>query len=76
MVVVFQRLSVVVQVEVGISQLAVDGTEDLEVLGTDLDGRLEKGDASIVVSHLAKSLSFQGELQTRGLHPASQVRPN
>ncbi len=39
---VFQRLVVVVQVEVGIAQLTVDSAQNLQVFCAQLDGRLKK----------------------------------
>lgn len=63
---------IVLQVEVGVSQLAVDGAEDLQVLRPDLDGGLEEGDACPVIASFTQTLSFQRQLQTRGLHPGEK----
>lgn len=57
-----QGLRVVVEVEVGISQLAVDGTEHLQVLCAHLDGSFKEGDPCSVVAHLAEPLSLQCQL--------------
>lgn len=72
MAVELERLGVVLQVEVGVAQLAVDGAEDLQVLRPDLDGGLEEGDASTVITRLAQTLSLQCQLQTRGFHPGDK----
>lgn len=56
MAVILQGLVVLLEVEVGISQLAVDGTEDLKVLSPHLDGRFKQGDAGPVVASLAEPL--------------------
>lgn len=40
MAMVLQGFVILLQVKVGISQLTVDGAEDLEVLCSDLDGGL------------------------------------
>lgn len=61
--------------KVGVSQLAVDGAQDLEVLRSNLDGRLKEGHAGPIVSRLAQALALQGEVQTRRLHPAEQHDP-
>lgn len=52
MAVVLQGFGVIVQMEVGIAKLAVDSTENLQVLCAHLDRRLEEGDTSTVVAHL------------------------
>lgn len=52
MAVELERFRVVLQVEVGVSQLAVDGAEDLQVLRPDLDSGLEEGDACSVIARL------------------------
>ena len=69
-----QGLSVLMQVEVGIAQLAVDGTEHLQVLCTHLDGSFKEGDASSVVPHLTETLTFQRQLQAGHLHPTADRR--
>lgn len=56
-----QCLGIVLQVEVSISQLAVDGAEHLQVLRAHLDGRLEEGDTGEIVSQLAEALPLQGQ---------------
>lgn len=71
---IFQRLVVVVQVEVGVSQLTVDCAQNLQVFCAHLDGRLKKGDARMVISHFTQTLTFQSQFQTRGLHPAGGSR--
>lgn len=64
-------LGIVVQVEVRVAQLAVDGAQHLQVLGSHLDGSFEEGDACSVVAHLTESLALQSELQAGHLHPAA-----
>lgn len=54
-----QSLGIIVQVEVGISQLAVDSAEYLQVLGANLDCSFKKGDACSVVAHLTEPLTLQ-----------------
>lgn len=72
MPVVLQGLVVVLQVEVGVPQLAVDGAEDLEVLCSHLDRRLKERHASMIVPGLTEPLAFQGQIQTGRLHPAEK----
>lgn len=67
---VLQGFVVLLQVEVGVPQLAVDGAEDLQVFRPHLDGRLEEGDAGAVLARLAEPLALQRQVQTRRLHPA------
>lgn len=64
-------LSVVVQVKVRVAQLAVDGAQHLQVLGSHLDGGFKEGDACPVVAHLAEPLTLQSEFQAGDLHPAA-----
>lgn len=64
-------LSVVVQVKVRVAQLAVDGAQHLQVLGSHLDGGFKEGDARPVVAHLAEPLTLQSEFQAGDLHPAA-----
>lgn len=64
-------LGVVVQVKVGVAQLAVDGAQHLQVLCSDLDGGFEEGDACSVVAHLTEALALQGQFQAGDLHPAA-----
>lgn len=61
---VFQSFIILLKVKVGISQLAVDGTEDLEVLCSNLDGRLKEGHTRSVVPSLTEPLTFQSQVQT------------
>lgn len=61
---VFQSFIILLKVKVGISQLAVDGTEDLEVLCSNLDGRLKEGHTHSVVPGLTEPLTFQSQVQT------------
>ena len=56
---VLQGLVILLQVKVGIAQLAVDGTEDLEVLCSNLDGRLKERHTGTVVTSLTEPLTFQ-----------------
>lgn len=72
MPVVLQSFGVLLEVKVGIAQLAVDGAQDLEVLRSHLDGRLKEGHAGPIVSRLAQALALQGEVQARRLHPAER----
>lgn len=69
---VFQSFIILLKVKVGISQLAVDGTEDLEVLCSNLDGRLKEGHTRSVVPGLTEPLTFQSQVQTWWLHPAGR----
>lgn len=64
-----QGLSIVMQVEVGIAQLAVDGTEHLQVLCAHLDGSFKEGDACSVVPYLTEPLTLQCQLKAGHLHP-------
>lgn len=75
MSVVFQGFAVFLEVEVGIAQLAVDGTEGLQVFCSDLDGSLEESCSTFKVPGLAQALSFQSQLQAGGLHPAGGDMP-
>lgn len=65
------RLGVVVQVKVRVAQLAVDGAQHLQVLGSHLDGGFKEGDARPVVAHLAEPLTLQSQFQAGDLHPAA-----
>uniref|UniRef100_M3Z672 Uncharacterized protein n=1 Tax=Mustela putorius furo TaxID=9669 RepID=M3Z672_MUSPF len=67
--VVLQGPGVLLQVEVGVAQLAVDGTQRLQVLRAHLHRRLKERRACLEVPRLAETLPLQGELQARGLHP-------
>lgn len=69
MPVVLQGFSILLEVEVGIAQLAVDGAEGLQVFRTDLDGRLKKRRPAFEVAGLAQTFPFQSQLQAGGLHP-------
>lgn len=72
MAVELERFGVVLQVEVGVAQLAVDGAEDLQVLCPYLDGGLKERDTCAVITCLTQTLSLQRKLQTRGLHPGDK----
>lgn len=50
MAMVLQGLVIFLKVKVGITQLAIDGTKDLEVLCSHLDGRLKEGHSSTIVT--------------------------
>lgn len=67
---VLQGFGVLLQVEIGIAQLAVDGTESLQVLCPHLHGCFEEGCPSFEVPCLTQTLSFQGQLQARCFHSA------
>lgn len=67
--VVLQGFAVLLEVEVGVPQLAVDGTERLQVFCAHLDGSLKERCPSFKVPGFAQSLPFQRQLQARGLHP-------
>lgn len=69
MSVVFQGFSILLEVKVGVAQLAVDGSEGLQVFCADLDGCLKKCRPAFKVSGLAQTFSFQCQLQAGGLHP-------
>lgn len=68
-----ERFGVVLQVEVGVAQLTVDGAEDLQVFRPYLDGGLEEGDACAVIACLTQTLALQRQLQTRRLHPGHRT---
>ena len=46
--------------------------EDLKVLGSHLDGRLEERHAGPIVPGLTEPLPLQSQVQTRRLHPAGK----
>lgn len=62
---VLQGFVVLLQVKVGIAQLAVDGAKNLEVLCSNLDGRLKEGNTGTIVTSLTKPLTFQSQVQAR-----------
>ena len=70
MFMVFQGLGVLLQVEICVAQLTVDGTESLQVLRPHLHCCFEEGCPSFEVPSLAQALSFQGQFQTGRLHSA------
>lgn len=72
---VLQGFGVLLQVEIGIAQLAVDGTESLQVLCPHLHGCFEEGCPSFEVPCLTQALSFQGQLQARCFHSAKSKIP-
>lgn len=61
---VLQGFVILLEVKVGISQLAVDGAKYLKVLGSNLDGRLKEGHAGAIVPSLTQPLTFQSQVQT------------
>lgn len=61
---VLQGFVILLQVEVGITQLAVDGTKDLQVLGSNLDGRFKERHTGMIVTGLTEPLTLQGQVQT------------
>ena len=67
---VLEGFIILLQVKVGVSQLAVDGAEDLKVLRSNLDGRLKERHAGAIVASLTEPLALQGQVQARRLHPA------
>lgn len=67
--VVLQGFAVLLEVEVGVAQLAVDGAERLQVFRAHLDGGLKERCPSLEVPGFAQSLAFQRQLQAGGLHP-------
>lgn len=69
-----QGLSVVMQMEVGIAQLAIDGAEHLQVLCAHLHGSFKEGDACSVVARLTEPLTLQRQLQAGHLHPTADRR--
>lgn len=66
MFVVLHSHIVVSEIEVGVSELAVDGAEGAQVVGAGLDGGLEEGHAGAAVSSLAQPLALQRQLQAHG----------
>lgn len=74
----FQGLGIIMQVEIGITQLAVDGTEHLQILRAHLNSSFKEGDTCSVVAQLTEPLTLQRQLQTGHLHPTadrSRVTP-
>lgn len=67
--------SVVVQVEVSIAQLTVDGTQHLQVLCANLDGRLKEGDTRPEITGFTEPLTLQRQLQAGRLHPTAEKSP-
>lgn len=59
---ILQSLVVLLQVEIGITQLAIDGTEDLKILCSDLDGRFKQGHAGTVVAGFAEPLTLESQI--------------
>lgn len=56
---VLQGFVVLLQVKVGISQLAVDGAEYLKIFGSHLDGWLKKRDADSIVTDFTEPFTFK-----------------
>lgn len=67
----FQSLGVVMQVKVGIAQLAVDGTEHLQILCAHLNSSFKEGDTCSVVAHFTEPFTLQRQLQAGHLHPTA-----
>ena len=55
MLVVFESFAVLRQIEVGIAELTVDGAQCLQIIGADVDSRLEELYSGATISHLAQS---------------------
>lgn len=72
MAVELEGFNVVVQVKVSIAQLTVDGTQHLQVLCADLDGRFKEGDARSVVTGFTEPLALQRQLQAGHLHSTAE----
>ena len=64
MFMVFQGLAELLQVEVGVAQLAVDGAQGLQVVRARVDRRLKELHTCATVACLTQPLSFQGQLHT------------
>ena len=62
-------LLVVVEVEVRVSQLRVDGGQGSHVAGPHLDGCFEEGDSSCEVASLAQALPLERQFETRTAVP-------
>lgn len=60
---VLHRFRVVTQVEVGIAELAVDGTECSKVVRAGLDGGLKEGHTRPTVAGFAQPFAFQCQLE-------------
>lgn len=56
--------------KVGISQLAVDGAENLKILCSNLQGWFEKRHAGAIVTRFTEPLTFKSQVQAGWLHPA------
>lgn len=69
---VFQGFAILLEVEVSIPQLAVDGTEGFQVFCANLDGSLKESRSPFEVPGLAQTFSFQSQLQAGGLHPKGE----
>lgn len=67
-----QGLGIIMQVEVGIAQLAVDGTEHLQILCAHLNSSFKEGDTCSVVAQLTEPLTLQRQLQAGHLHPTAE----
>ena len=67
MFMVLQCLLIVLQIEIGIAHLAVDGTQRSQVARTTLDRRLKEIDTFTTVTLLAVTLAFQSQLETCSL---------
>lgn len=61
---VFQGFVILLQVKVSIAKLTIDGAEDLEVLGSNLDGRLKERNTSTIITGLTEPFTFQRQVQT------------
>lgn len=67
--VVLQGFAILLEVEVGVAQLAVDGAKRLQFFRAHLDGGLKERCPAFKVPGFAQSLPFQRQLQAGGLHP-------
>lgn len=63
MFVVLHCFVIVAEIEVCISELAVDGTEGAQIVSACLNGGLEEGHASPAVAGLTQPLALQSQLQ-------------
>lgn len=71
-----QGFNVVMKVKVSVAQLAVDGTQHLQVLCANLDGGFKEGDSRPVVPGFTEPLALQRQLQAGHLHPRTEKKPS
>ena len=63
-----EGLAVLLQVEVGVADLTVDGAQSLQLRRTYLYGGLEELDSRATVARLTEAFAFQRHVKARALH--------